>query len=74
VQILFLLGAIAGPLIVLTIDISKSAVVGGIIGGPSALLVVLLAAVLGANRLETPGSHNQILFSAVRHSFSSLVC
>jgi hypothetical protein len=44
-QIIFLVGAILGPLIVLTADISKSAVVGGIVGVPVALLVVAVAAV-----------------------------
>jgi hypothetical protein len=44
-QIIFLVGAILGPLIVLTADISKSAVVGGIVGVPVALLVVAIAAV-----------------------------
>jgi len=41
---IFLLGAILGPVIVLTIDISKSPVVGGIVGVPAALLVVALSA------------------------------
>ena len=43
-QIIFLVGTILGPLIVLTADISKSAVVGGIVGVPAALLVVAVAA------------------------------
>jgi hypothetical protein len=43
-QIIFLVGAILGPLIVLTADISKSAVVGGIVGVPVALLVVAVSA------------------------------
>ena len=43
-QIIFLLGAILGPVAVLTADISKSYIVGGIVGVPSALLVVALAA------------------------------
>ena len=43
-QIIFLVGAILGPLVVLTADISKSAVVGGIVGVPVALLVVAVAA------------------------------
>jgi len=64
-QIIFLLGAIAGPLIVLTIDISKSAVVGGIVGVPAALLVVLFAATIGKNDLETSNSHRQMLFGVV---------
>jgi hypothetical protein len=43
-QIIFLIGAILGPLVVLTADIAKSAVVGGIVGVPVALLVVAVAA------------------------------
>jgi hypothetical protein len=43
-QIIFLAGAVLGPLIVLTADISKSPVVGGIVGVPVALLVVAVAA------------------------------
>ena len=43
-QIIFLVGAILGPIVVLTVDISKSYVVGGIVGVPSALLVVAIAA------------------------------
>ena len=39
-QIVFLLGSILGPIVVLTIDIAKSPVVGGIVGIPVALLVV----------------------------------
>ena len=35
-QIIFLVGTILGPLVVLTADISKSAVVGGIVGVPVA--------------------------------------
>jgi hypothetical protein len=43
-QILFLLGAVLCPIVVLTADISKSAVVGSIVGGPAALLVVAITA------------------------------
>jgi hypothetical protein len=43
-QAIFLLGAILGPIIVLTADIAKSDVVGGIVGVPAALLIVTLAA------------------------------
>jgi hypothetical protein len=43
-QIIFLVGAILGPVVVLTADISKSAVVGGIVGVPTALLVVAITA------------------------------
>jgi len=42
--IVFLLGAICGPIILLTFDISKSPVIGGIVGVPAALLVVSLIA------------------------------
>jgi hypothetical protein len=45
-QGIYLLGAIAGPLVVLTCDVSKSPVVGGIVGVPCALLVVWLMAAL----------------------------
>ena len=41
-QGIYLLGAIAGPLVVVTCDMSKSPVVGGIVGVPCALLVVWL--------------------------------
>jgi hypothetical protein len=41
-QIIFLLGAILGPIVVLTVDIAKSPVVGGIVGVPAALLIVAL--------------------------------
>ena len=41
---LLLLGAIVGPMLVLTADVSKSPAVGGIVGVPVALLVVVLAA------------------------------
>src|SRR5262249_27927456 len=43
-QVIFLSGAILGPVIVLTADISKSVITGGIVGVPAALLVVALAA------------------------------
>jgi hypothetical protein len=42
-QIIFLLGAIVGPILVLTADISKSSIVGGIVGVPIAILIVVLA-------------------------------
>jgi hypothetical protein len=42
-QIIFLAGAILGPVAVLTLDTDKSSVVGGIVGVPAALLVVVLA-------------------------------
>jgi hypothetical protein len=64
-QIIYLLGAIAGPLIVLTIDISKSTVVGGIVGIPAALLVVLLVAAIGTKPLEISSLSGQTFFGAV---------
>ena len=39
-QIIFLLGAIVGPILVLTADIAKSSIVGGIVGVPIAILIV----------------------------------
>jgi hypothetical protein len=52
-QIIFLAGAILGPLVVLTADVSKSAVVGGIVGVPVALLVVSIAAASAPNPSES---------------------
>ena len=43
-QIIFLLGAILGPIVVLTVDTDKSPMVSSIVGVPAALLVVVLAA------------------------------
>jgi hypothetical protein len=43
-QVIFLLGAILGPVAVLTADVAKSYIVGGIVGVPAALLVVAIAA------------------------------
>ena len=56
-QIIFLVGAILGPLVVLTADISKSAVVGGIVGVPVALLVVTVASTVAPR----PSQHEPIL-------------
>jgi len=42
-QIIFLLGAIVGPILVLTADMAKSSIVGGIVGVPIAILIVVLA-------------------------------
>jgi hypothetical protein len=42
-QLIFLLGAVLGPIVVLTVDVSKSPVVGGIVGVPAALLVTVIA-------------------------------
>jgi hypothetical protein len=49
-QVVFLLGAILGPIIVLTVATEKSAVTGGIVGVPAALLVVALSARAAAVR------------------------
>lgn len=43
-QVVFLVGAILGPIVVLTIDTDKSPVVCSIVGAPAALLVVALSA------------------------------
>jgi hypothetical protein len=43
-QIFFLLGATIGPIAVLTLDISKSPVIGGVVGVPVTLLVAALMA------------------------------
>jgi hypothetical protein len=62
-EIVFLLGAIIGPVIVLTIDISKSPVIGGIVGVPAALLVVSLVAqvVPSAGASESSPAHKIVL-------------
>jgi len=52
-QIILLLGSILGPIAVLTADISKSPVVGSIVGVPAALLVVALAAHAARTPRET---------------------
>jgi hypothetical protein len=52
-QIIFLFGAILGPIAVLTLDADKSSVVGGIVGVPAALLVVVLASRIAP--LREPG-------------------
>jgi hypothetical protein len=53
-QVVFLLGAICGPIILLTSDISKSPIIGGVVGVPTALLVVLLVA-----RIAQTTSHSE---------------
>jgi hypothetical protein len=55
-QIIFLIGAILGPLVVLTADISKSAVVGGIVGVPAALLVVAITATVASRPSQRESS------------------
>jgi hypothetical protein len=47
-RIIFLLGAVLGPIIVLTIDISKSPVIGGVVGVPAALLAGAIMAGIAA--------------------------
>ncbi len=66
-QIVFLIGAIFGPLLVLTTDVAKSPVVGGIIGIPTALFVVSLAATIGPNQREalSPGAQKCLLAVSV---------
>jgi hypothetical protein len=51
-QIIFLAAAIFGPIIVLTTDIAKSPVVGGIVGTPTALAVVALIAKISSLEVD----------------------
>jgi hypothetical protein len=51
-QIIFLVGAVLGPVVVLTFDITKIPTVGGIVGGPVALLVVAVSAAVTPNLRE----------------------
>jgi hypothetical protein len=63
----FLAGAILGPLVVLTADISKSPVVGGVVGVPVALLAVAVAAA-SAPKLsenEPPSVHRLLIAGAI---------
>jgi len=66
-EIIFLLGAILGPVVVLTIDISKSPIIGGIVGVPVALLVGSLVARLKPSPQVSriPTAHNLITASVV---------
>jgi hypothetical protein len=64
-QTIFLLGAVLGPIVVLTVDISKSPVVGGIVGAPAALLVVALTAATAANPQAPESSPGRKLIFAV---------
>jgi hypothetical protein len=62
--IVFLLGAIVGPITVLTVDLAKSPVVGGIVGVPAAFLIVALtAAVTPKFREREPWPIPQFVFS-----------
>jgi hypothetical protein len=65
-ELIFLVGAIVGPIIVLTIDISKSPVIGGIVGVPFALLVVSVIARIGrftARQESSPARKSVFAFS-----------
>ena len=61
-QIIFLLGGILGPIIVLTMDTDKSPVVCGIVGVPTALLVVTLSSrVASVHGLEASATSKTII-------------
>jgi hypothetical protein len=60
-QIVFLLGAILGPIAVLTIDTAKSPVVGGIVGVPAALLIVALTATPNCRTIESSPARKLIV-------------
>jgi hypothetical protein len=61
-QVIYLLAAIAGPLVVLTCDISKSPIVGGIVGVPCALLVMWVMVALRSRAAEaTLRIHRRVL-------------
>jgi hypothetical protein len=65
-QVVFLLGAILGPVVVLTTDAVKSVVADSIVGVPAALLVVTLAARAAALRnLETPAIPRAVTVSSL---------
>jgi hypothetical protein len=53
-QLIFLLGAILGPILLLTLNTDKNSVVGGIIGVPAALLVTTLVA--GSGGIQAQGT------------------
>ncbi len=59
-QIIFLFGAILGPVAALTADVAKSPVVGGIVGVPAVLLLVALIGRIGslARKSESLGIPN----------------
>jgi hypothetical protein len=63
-QLTFLLGALLCPIVVLTLDISKSAIVGGIVGGPAALLVVAITAAAASKTRKLDSSHGGRLLVA----------
>jgi hypothetical protein len=63
-QFTFLLVALLCPIVVLTLDISKSAIVGGIVGGPAALLVVAITAAAAPKTSKLDSSHGERLLAA----------
>jgi hypothetical protein len=63
--IVFLFGAICGPVVLLTFDISKSPVIGGIVGVPGALLIVsLIARIAPAGNGDSPHVYNKVLLAS----------
>jgi len=66
-QFAFLVGAVLCPIVVLTLDISKSAVVGGIVGGPAALLVVAVTAAAAPKpcKLDSSGGNRLLMACAL---------
>jgi hypothetical protein len=70
-QIVFLLAAILGPICVLTVDIAKSPVVGGIVGVPIALLIVAGMARLAPWTSTSKPTHAQkIVFACAMAIFA----
>ena len=63
-QFTFLFGALLCPIVVLTVDISKSAVVGSIVGGPAALLVVAITAAAAPKPGKLNSTHGAKLLVA----------
>lgn len=64
-QIIFLLGTILGPIVVLTADVAKNPCVGSIVGVPAALLVVCLAAKVSPRLGElASGSIRKLAFAS----------
>jgi hypothetical protein len=66
-QIIFLLGAVLGPMVVLTVYVTKTPVAGGIVGVPAALLVVAISAAATAKLRELESS--PVLKSIAAFSF-----
>jgi hypothetical protein len=66
-EAIFLLGCIFGPIVVLTIDVSKSPIIGGIVGVPAALLLASLVSRIVPldRRKEFPAAHKLVLGSAL---------